>query len=120
MPHSPSIEELLERNGQTAKKHQPIPSLSEISHLPADQQVAMPKIFLDAVVVRHAAGRIAPQLQNLLFLDNFLQFEEVMIMHHTDCSAELLGNNEVVQILTERAPGHESEITQLKLPGFKE
>lgn len=38
---------------------------------------------LDAVVARSAAGRITPQLQNLVFLDHVLQFSEVMILHHT-------------------------------------
>jgi hypothetical protein len=38
---------------------------------------------LDAVVVRSCAGRIAPQLENLIFLDHVLNFTDVMIMHHT-------------------------------------
>lgn len=37
----------------------------------------------DAVVTRGAAGRMASQFSNLLFLDHVLQFTDVMIMHHT-------------------------------------
>ena len=39
--------------------------------------------ILDAVVTRGAAGRVAHQLNNLVFLDHFLEFTDVMIIHHT-------------------------------------
>lgn len=37
----------------------------------------------DAVVTRGAAGRMASQFSNLLFLDHVLKFTDIMIMHHT-------------------------------------
>ena len=37
---------------------------------------------INAVVVRSCAGRVRPQLVNLLFLDHVLQFTDVMIVHH--------------------------------------
>jgi hypothetical protein len=37
----------------------------------------------DAVVTRGAAGRMASQFSNLLFLDHVLHFTDVMIIHHT-------------------------------------
>lgn len=37
----------------------------------------------DAVVTRGAAGRMAHQFNNLLFLDHVLQFTDIMIIHHT-------------------------------------
>ncbi|KFZ08628.1 hypothetical protein V502_09251 [Pseudogymnoascus sp. VKM F-4520 (FW-2644)] len=47
MSGNPSVEELLRRNAQKARSHRPIPSLSEISQQPPEQQVPMPKIFID-------------------------------------------------------------------------
>ncbi|KFY71821.1 hypothetical protein V499_08012 [Pseudogymnoascus sp. VKM F-103] len=137
MSGNPTVEELLRRNSEKAQSHRPIPSLSEISQQPLKQQVPMPKIFIvsccdnrldpfeilglekwDAVVVRSCAGRMAPQMLNLVFLDHVLQFTDVMIMHHTDCSAELFKNDHVRETLKERAPAHNSAIDELGLPGF--
>lgn len=39
--------------------------------------------LVDAVVTRGAAGRMASQFSNLLFLDHVLHFTDIMIMHHT-------------------------------------
>lgn len=39
--------------------------------------------FTDAVVATGVAGRIAHQFENMLFLDHFLHFEDIMIIHHT-------------------------------------
>lgn len=47
-------------------------------------------LFQDAVVTRGAAGRMAPQLNNLLFLDHVLQFTDIMIIHHTGNSMSKL------------------------------
>ncbi|KAL3446133.1 carbonic anhydrase [Aspergillus insuetus] len=124
---------------QRVKTFEPIPSLSEISNLPPDQSLPMPKIFIvsccdnrvdpwdilglekwDAVVTRGAAGRMASQFSNLLFLDHVLNFEDIMIIHHTDCSAQLFGNEGVCQVLAERAPDAAADVEKLKLPGFED
>ncbi|KFY89185.1 hypothetical protein V500_05887, partial [Pseudogymnoascus sp. VKM F-4518 (FW-2643)] len=68
--------------------------------------------------IYRCAGRVAPQMLNLVFLDHVLQFTDVMIMHHTDCSAELFKNDDVRETLKERAPAHNSAIDELGLPGF--
>ncbi|KFY76068.1 hypothetical protein V498_09769 [Pseudogymnoascus sp. VKM F-4517 (FW-2822)] len=47
MSGNPTVEELLQRNAQKARSHRPIPTLSEISQQPPEQQVPMPKIFID-------------------------------------------------------------------------
>ncbi|KAL3483105.1 carbonic anhydrase [Aspergillus germanicus] len=139
MASGPTVEELLQRNAERVKTFQPIPSLSEISNLPPDQSLPMPKIFIvsccdnrvdpwdilglekwDAVVTRGAAGRMASQFSNLLFLDHVLNFTDIMIIHHTDCSAQLFGNEGVCQMLAERAPDASREVEKLKLPGFQD
>ncbi|KAL2824488.1 carbonic anhydrase [Aspergillus cavernicola] len=74
----------------------------------------------DAVVTRGAAGRMASQFSNLLFLDHVLNFTDVMIIHHTDCSAELFANADICQVLAERAPDASGEVGDLKLPGFED
>ncbi|KAL2210610.1 carbonic anhydrase [Sarocladium strictum] len=138
MTSGPSVEELLQRNEQKAQQHVPIQLLSEMGQLPAEQQQPMPKIFIvsccdnridpseilglnkwDAVVVRSAAGRVKPQMQNLLFLDHILQFTDIMIIHHTDCTSETFKNAEIRQSLKDRAPDHKDEIDQLEFPGFR-
>lgn len=96
------------------------------------------KSVSDAVVTRGAAGRMASQFSNLLFLDHVLKFTDVMIMHHTgnnyshcpecminetyiaDCSAQLFANADVCQALSERAPDAPSKVADLTLPGFEE
>lgn len=47
-------------------------------------------IQADAVVTRGAAGRMASQFSNLLFLDHVLNFTDIMIMHHTGRPLSLL------------------------------
>ncbi|KAF7563659.1 hypothetical protein G7046_g474 [Stylonectria norvegica] len=74
----------------------------------------------DAVVTRGAAGRMAHQFNNLLFLDHILQFSDVMIIHHTDCSAEITANEDVYQAISERAPSASVKREDLTLPGFED
>ncbi|CAH0043435.1 unnamed protein product [Clonostachys solani] len=138
MDASPSVEELLKRNAKRTETFEPILSLGEIAQLPPDKSLPMPKIFIvsccdpridpwdilglqkwDAVVTRGAAGRMAAQFNNLLFLDHILNFTDVMIIHHTDCSAEIFSNADVRQALNERAPGANDTIGTLRLPGFE-
>ncbi|KAH7311386.1 carbonic anhydrase [Stachybotrys elegans] len=137
MPHIPSIEDLLERNAHYAQTHKPLLSMGEISQLPPEQEIPMPQIFIvsccdpridaweifglqkwDAVVTRSAAGRVLPQMQNLIFLDHLLHFTDVVILHHTDCTAEHLGKEDVQMRLNTLAPGHKEEIEKLNLPSF--
>ncbi|KAF3406778.1 Uncharacterized protein DPV78_000934 [Talaromyces pinophilus] len=139
MGSSPSVEDLLKRNAKRMETFQPIPSLAEISQLPPEKSLPMPKIFIvsccdnrvdpwdilglqkwDAVVTRGAAGRMASQFSNLLFLDHVLHFTDVMIIHHTDCSAQLFTNADVYQALTERAHDAPSKVADLILPGFED
>ncbi|KAL4982510.1 carbonic anhydrase [Aspergillus falconensis] len=139
MSSNPSVEELLQRNAKRVETFEPIPSLSEISTLPPERSLPMPKIFIvsccdprvdpwdilglqkwDAVVTRGAAGRMASQFSNLLFLDHVLNFTDIMIIHHTDCSAQLFPNEDVCQVLAERAPDASREVKDLRLPGFED
>ncbi|KAL6690912.1 hypothetical protein J3F84DRAFT_387840 [Trichoderma pleuroticola] len=115
----PSLKELLERNAQRAQNFEPILTFDDMSNLPLEKQIPMPKIFIvscddpriiasdflglkqwDAVVATGVAGRIAHQFENMLFLDHFLHFEDIMIIHYTK----------------ERAPGHQ----RIQLPGYED
>ncbi|KAL3462200.1 carbonic anhydrase [Aspergillus heterothallicus] len=132
-----TVQELLKRNAKRVETFEPILSLSEIQTLPPEKSLPMPKIFIvsccdprvdpwdilglqkwDAVVTRGAAGRMASQFNNLLFLDHVLSFTDIMIIHHTDCSAELFSNADVCQVLNQRAPEASEHVMDLKLPGF--
>ncbi|KAL4887491.1 carbonic anhydrase [Aspergillus karnatakaensis] len=136
---SPSIEDLLQRNARRQETFEPILTLAEINNLPPEKSLPMPKIFIvsccdprvdpwdilglekwDAVVTRGAAGRMAPQLNNMLFLDHILQFTDIMIIHHTDCSAELLSNSDVCESLIQRAPEASGKVGGLTFPGFED
>ncbi|KAL5341584.1 carbonic anhydrase [Aspergillus crustosus] len=135
----PSVEELLARNAKRTETFEPILTLAEINNLPPDKSLPMPKIFIvsccdpridpwdslglekwDAVVTRGAAGRMASQFNNMLFLDHYLQFTDIMIVHHTDCSAELLSNTDVCESLVQRAPDAGNKIGDLTFPGFED
>ncbi|KKP00493.1 carbonic anhydrase [Trichoderma harzianum] len=131
----PSLQELLQRNAQRAQDFKPILTFDDMSNLPLEKQIPMPKIFIvscddpriiasdflglkqwDAVVATGVAGRIAHQFENMLFLDHFLHFEDIMIIHHTNCSAGIFKNDEIHKALEERAPGHPS----IRLPGYED
>ncbi|QYS97781.1 hypothetical protein H0G86_004994 [Trichoderma simmonsii] len=131
----PSLQELLERNAKRAQDFTPILTFDDLSNLPVEKQIPMPKIFIvscddpriiasdflglkqwDAVVATGVAGRIAHQFENMLFLDHFLHFEDIMIIHHTNCSAGIFMNDEIHKALEERAPGHPT----IQLPGYEE
>ncbi|KAK4067286.1 uncharacterized protein Triagg1_7729 [Trichoderma aggressivum f. europaeum] len=131
----PSLQELLERNAQRAQNFEPILTFDDMSNLPMEKQIPMPKIFIvscddpriiasdflglkqwDAVVATGVAGRIRHQFENMLFLDHFLHFEDIMIIHHTNCSAGIFKNDEIHKALEERAPGHPS----IQLPGYED
>ncbi|KAL7933089.1 hypothetical protein V8C35DRAFT_322518 [Trichoderma chlorosporum] len=118
-----------------AQTFKPILTFNEMSNLPLEKQIPMPKIFIvscddprivasdilglkqwDAVVATGVAGRVAHQFENMLFLDHFLHFEDIMIIHHTDCSAGIFKNEEILQALEKRAPGHAG----IELPGFED
>ncbi|RFU74511.1 hypothetical protein TARUN_7735 [Trichoderma arundinaceum] len=143
MGEQQSSKQLFKLNALRAQNFKPILTFDEMSNLPVEQQIPMPKIFIvscddprinashilglkqwDAVVATGVAGRIAHQFENMLFLDHFLHFEDIMIIHHTvtnqffdqDCSAGLFRNSEIRQALEERAPGHHN----IQLPGYED
>ncbi|KAH8894493.1 carbonic anhydrase [Thozetella sp. PMI_491] len=137
MDKQSSLEELLRRNLRRALHHEPIPTFADMMQQQLEKQQPMPKIFIvvcddprvdaremfglgrwEAVVASNAAGRIAPQLESLIFLDSFLQFTDIMIIHHTDCSCSIFENAKVRRQLQERVQGHSSQIEQLWLPGY--
>ncbi|KAL6828861.1 hypothetical protein J3E69DRAFT_379540 [Trichoderma sp. SZMC 28015] len=130
-----SSKQLFKLNDQRAQDFKPILTFDDLSNLPVEKQIPMPKIFIvscddpriiasdflglkqwDAVVATGVAGRIAHQFENMLFLDHFLHFEDIMIIHHTNCSAGIFKNDEIHKALEERAPGHPS----IRLPGYED
>ncbi|KAL6809854.1 hypothetical protein V8C40DRAFT_284612 [Trichoderma camerunense] len=130
-----SSKQLFKLNDQRAQDFKPILTFDDLSNLPLEKQIPMPKIFIvscddpriiasdflglkqwDAVVATGVAGRIAHQFENMLFLDHFLHFEDIMIIHHTNCSAGIFKNDEIHKALEERAPGHPS----IRLPGYED
>ncbi|KAL6890047.1 carbonic anhydrase [Trichoderma evansii] len=134
----PTVQELLERNAQRAQTFKPILTFDdliscddpriiasdilglkqwgiyiyEIHYLMSSQEA---NSLSDTVVATGVAGRVAHQFENMLFLDHFLHFEDIMIIHHTNCSAGIFKNDEIHRALEERAPGHPS----IRLPGFE-
>ncbi|KAL7893272.1 carbonic anhydrase [Trichoderma sp. TUCIM 5745] len=131
-----TVEELLRRN--ELKKREPTLSLQEWADLPPEQRPQMCKIFIvsccdprinaweifglekwEANVVRTCAGRVKSQVENIIFLDNILHFSDLMILHHTDCSAGIFSNDSVREVLKERAPEHGESIDAIDLPGYE-
>ena len=54
-------------------------------------------------------------LPNVLALDTFLGFHEIMVVKHTDCGSLVYTNEEVKGVLMERAPGKKDEIENMEM-----
>ncbi|RAL68027.1 hypothetical protein DID88_008750 [Monilinia fructigena] len=127
-----TIATLLERNSATEKwpKHtQPIPTLAELGVMGKEpphvvvltclDPRVVPERFLDIQlgdgvgVIRNAGGHVAPALKDIIALDAFLRFDEIMIIHHTDCGTTHFTNEGIRNSLKARIPTKHREIENM-------
>ncbi|KAI9701352.1 MAG: hypothetical protein M1820_006574 [Bogoriella megaspora] len=128
-----TVAELLERNKAYAPNHVALPYISEA--MAAGQVLATtaiitcadprctPEAFLDlkgpgAIVLRSAGGRVKPVLNSLLYIDGLLQLSELMVIHHTDCGATKMTDEQARGALKQRVPDY-NEMDSLEFNTFK-
>jgi len=103
---SPNIDELLERNRELAKTYTPQPTIAESQNsgrpgpkvlvVTCGDPRCVPERFLGATsgteiaVFRNVCGHVANEIHFILYMDLLLQFNEIMIVHHTGTFALLL------------------------------
>lgn len=131
----PTLRELLDRNRTYSLSHEPLPTLEEYM----SSKAPTPKVLIvtcadprcepyqfmgihpfDALALRTIGGRVEPQIPGLLAVDTIFNFNEIAIIHHTDCGATHYTTDDIRRILRERAPGKEREIDALKFNDFKD
>lgn len=54
-------------------------------------------------------GQVKPLLNDIVALDNLLVFNQVMIIHHTDCGTTHFTNEQVRSVVLARDPGAKVE-----------
>ncbi|UKZ75848.1 hypothetical protein TrVFT333_003543 [Trichoderma virens FT-333] len=127
MSNQPTINELLERNKELAKTYTPKPTIAEIKSeghpLPKVLVVTcgdprcVPEQFLGATageiaVFRNVCGHVAAEIPFILYMDLILHFDEVMVVHHTDCGAFQFDDATVRKVLKVRAPEHAAKVDE--------
>ncbi|KAH7304679.1 carbonic anhydrase [Stachybotrys elegans] len=120
-----TVEELLARNKIVMASHTPAPTFQFL----AENQIAVAKTlvvacvdprsdpsyilglkFGEAGILRNIGGQVKPLLNDILALDNLITFEQVMIIHHTDCGSTHFTNEQVRGVLTQRDPQAAAEM----------
>ena len=126
----PSINDLLSRNKSQYLNSVSFPKLSEFTHPPtvliiscADPRV-IPEHYLalqpgDAVIFRNVAGHPQTAFKDILALDQFLKFKEVMVVHHTDCGSTYFDDGAVEEDLRKRGVSEE-EVQKVRKDGVVE
>ncbi|RFU26706.1 hypothetical protein B7463_g9630, partial [Scytalidium lignicola] len=115
-----TVQDLVQRNEEVAKTHRPYPSFDEframlmdLAHILiitcADPRCSPENIFnitpRDGIVVfRNACGHVAPEMEAIIALDIELGFDDIIIIHHTDCGTSRFTNQQIRGILRERHP----------------
>ncbi|TLD35645.1 hypothetical protein E2P81_ATG01948 [Venturia nashicola] len=119
-----TVEELLARNKTVMKTHKANPTFQYL----AENQIAVGKTlviscadprsdpayilnlnFGETAILRNVGGQVKPLLNDILALDNLLVFNQVMIIHHTDCGTTHFTNEQVRGVVIARDPEAEVE-----------
>ncbi|KAM0805785.1 carbonic anhydrase [Usnea florida] len=127
MSTAPTVEQLIERNKQYAASASSHPLISELAseNLPTPNVVVLtcadprciPERFLglgtdnrklDAVIMRNVCGHAAPALNDIIALDHFLGFTDIMVIHHTDCGSLHFTDEQVRETIRKRGPNDKS------------
>ena len=131
----PTLSDLIERNRTYAPSHAPSPTFAEFKGSGAAGPRVLvvtcadprcePNQFLniapfDAVAIRSIGGRVEPQIPSILAVDTLFSFEEIAVIHHTDCGATMFNKEHVARIVKERAPDRAEEIDKLEFGDFKD
>lgn len=58
----------------------------------------------ETAILRNVGGQVKPLLNDIVALDNLLGFNQVMIIHHTDCGTTHFTNEQVRGVIIARDP----------------
>ncbi|KAM7206143.1 Carbonic anhydrase [Naviculisporaceae sp. PSN 640] len=126
-----TIADLLERNKATLASHNPIPTLDEMK----DLKVPVPKVMIvtcldsrcvpekyfnlqvgDIVVHRNAGGNGPAALHDIVVFDSLFDgLDEVAIVHHTDCGALRVTEEDIASRVKGRLDeSHWAEVDELR------
>lgn len=131
----PSLQQLLERHRAYAPTHTPSPTIPDMvaSGGPGTRVLIVtcvdarcePYQFLniapwEALAIRSVGGRIKPQIPGILALDTLLNFQELVIIHHTDCGGTYFTKDSVASTLKERVPDSSDAIDKMQFGDFSD
>jgi carbonic anhydrase len=113
-----TVTELVGRNEKHVATHSPLPAFSEMEAPKvmivscADPRVFPEQIFGlnpgDAVVIRVIAGHPQNAMNDILALDAFLKFSDIIVVHHTDCGSTYFTEDLIRTDLKSRCPHDKS------------
>jgi carbonic anhydrase len=122
-----TVTELVKRNEKHVAAHTPLPTFPEMKALKldppkiiivscADPRVIPEQIFGlnpgEAVIIRVIAGHPQNAINDILALDAFLNFSDIIVVHHTDCGSTYFTEDSVRNEIKSRCP-HEKSIDTL-------
>ena len=70
--------------------------------------------FADALVQLNAGGHVRKALPDLLALDSVINFDNLFIIHHTDCGMTHKQDEKTRELLLTRAPELERDIQTMQ------
>jgi len=113
------VSELLKQNRAAVENYQPAPFFSELQALGAPLPATMiitcvdprisPEKFLDLgpvgpIIVRNVCGHVAPALSDIVALDSLLGLTDIIIIHHTDCGALMMKDENIRSYIKKELP----------------
>ncbi|KEY67350.1 hypothetical protein S7711_11408 [Stachybotrys chartarum IBT 7711] len=115
MSGQPSVTELLQRNERLSAWYRPQKYFAELN------TPNKPKILIEALSFRNVGGKVDSIINDLVSLDFMLNFEHVIVIHHTDCALLHFTADNVRQKLQQQLPElTKTEVDSLALPDFSE
>ena len=129
----PTLAELLERNREYTPSHTPSPTVAEMvaSGAPFPRVLIVtcldarcePYEFMkiakwDALALRNVGGRVGSEMNGILAVDTLFNFQEIAIIHHTNCGCTIFTKESVSAVLKERVPGDAEQIDAMTFNNF--
>ncbi|KAH8666973.1 carbonic anhydrase [Xylariales sp. PMI_506] len=128
------VSQFFERNKEYARTHQPIPYFSELPPLHGRPRALIfscvdsrvkPEVFLglkpgEATIIKNAGSHVPRNFNDILILDQFAGFTEILVIEHTDCGGTHLTEDGIRKGVLEYAPGCKTETDILQFGTFKD
>lgn len=124
----PTTQDLLSRNAEYSRTHEPIPLFEEVygsgNRLPTVAVVTcadprcIPEKFFDVdlmkiIVIRNAGSNVEEALRSIIPIDDVVKLDEIMVIDHTDCGATFYRDNKLREMLKKRAPSKAEQVDKM-------